>query len=150
MINESYNITNMIQQPPVPASFFRRLSAISYDLLILLALLMVGTWILMPFTGGEAIDAENRIYQLYLLGIGCGYYLFLWRYGGQTVGMRAWRLRLQTSTGLPLTWQIASKRLGWAIITLLPFGLGLWVALFHPYKQTLYDILAGTKVYKSH
>ena len=138
----------MTATSPIPASFLHRLGAIFYDALILLALLMLSTWILMPFTNGEAIEAGEIAYQLYLLVICCGYYLGFWLYGGQTVGMRAWRIRIRTLENTPLTLKIAGQRLLWAVLTLLPGGFGLWFALFRADRQTLYDMRAKTALYR--
>jgi uncharacterized RDD family membrane protein YckC len=131
---------------PSHASFLRRLGAILYDLLMILAILMISTWLLMPLTGGNPIRPGDLAYQLYLLLVCSGYYIGFWVFGGQTVGMRAWRIKLQTLAGTPLSWEQATKRLLWAVLTLIPCGLGLWVALFQKQRRAWYDVLAGTIV----
>jgi uncharacterized RDD family membrane protein YckC len=128
------------------AGFFRRCGAILYDTLIILAFLLIGTLILLPFTGGQAIEPQNFIYQIYLLAIELGYFVAFWVHGGQTLGMRAWRIRVQTLNGKRLSWSQGITRLCWATVTVLPLGLGLWWALFNPERQTLYDRLAKTQV----
>lgn len=126
--------------------FFRRLGTILYDMLIMLALFMIGTWVLLPLTDGQAISPGNVMYQLYLLLIVTAYYTAFWVYGGQTLGMRAWRIRVLTLENQPLSWKQALKRAGFAVLTLLPAGCGLWWALFQPKRQALYDQLAHTQV----
>ncbi|QJR82740.1 RDD family protein [Alteromonas pelagimontana] len=71
-----------------------------------------------------------------------GFFLWFWRHGGQTIGMRAWRLRIFSTVEEPVTW----KRL---IIRLLASlgGLGTLLVLFDiKHKQSLQDRLAKTEV----
>lgn len=129
-----------------PASLIRRLGAIFYDSLILLAILMLGTWLIMPFTNGNPVSPGVLIYQLYLLLLGGFYYVGFWVYCGQTVGMRAWRIKVVNSDGSPLSWKQGTLRAFYALITLLPAGLGLWYMLFNAEKQTWYDRMTHTHV----
>jgi uncharacterized RDD family membrane protein YckC len=128
------------------ASFIRRLGALFYDSLIVLALLIFSTWLLLPFTAGEPIGPGQFFYQVYLLLIVDGYYVVFWVMGGQTVGMRAWKIKLVSEDGAALSWRQAIVRLLWAVLTLLPAGIGLWAALFDTEGRAWYDRLAGTKM----
>lgn len=127
-------------------TFLRRCGAIFYDSLITLAVLMLGTWLIMPFTDGQAISPGLIIYQLYLLTLSGFYFVGFWVYCGQTVGMRAWKIKLETEQGGPLSWQQAINRLFWAWVTLLPAGVGLWAALFNSEQRTLYDRFSKTRM----
>ena len=79
---------------PRPASLSRRLAALFYDSLLLLAVYFIATAILLPLTGGEAIEANNPLLTSYLLFISFFFYAWFWVHGGQTLGMRSWRLQL--------------------------------------------------------
>lgn len=74
----------------------------------------------------------------------CGFYIFFWVRGGQTLGMRAWRFRLVRRDGQGLTYGDALKRLLWAIVTLAPAGLGLLWVLIDRDGLSLYDRLSRT------
>jgi len=50
--------------------------------------------------------------------------------GGQTLGLRAWRLQLITLDGRPLTWGVAMLRFSLGLITCALFGAGLLWMLF--------------------
>jgi uncharacterized RDD family membrane protein YckC len=102
-----------------------------YDALIVLALLMVGTAALLPLTGGEAVDARGNLwYQLYLLAIVVGFFTGFWARGGQTLGMRAWRLKLERENGEAVRWRDGLLRLCACLLSWLPAGLGfLWAAV---------------------
>ena len=105
-----------------PAGILRRLAALFYDGLLLFSVIFVATALLLPFTGGEAIEAGSFFLRAYLLTIAFLFFAWFWTHGGQTLGMRAWRLRLVCQDG---------GRLGWgnALLRYL-CGLGLLVPLF--------------------
>ena len=84
--------------------------------------------------------------QLYLLAIIAGFFIWFWTHGGQTLGMRSWRLKLVTDQGGVISRSMAVKRLLYALLSLLAVGLGyLWV-LFDPQKRAWHDILSNTQL----
>ena len=127
-----------------PASLLHRLAALLYDGLLLMGLLFTGTVLLLPFTNGQAIPAGNHAYQAYLLGLMALFYGWYWTHGGQTLGMRAWRLRVQTPQGRSLSWEQAGLRLICALLSWLPLGLGFLWALFDREQKTWHDRLSKT------
>jgi uncharacterized RDD family membrane protein YckC len=128
-----------------PAPLWRRLAAGLYDLLLILALCMIGAFAVLPFTGGEAVPAGTRWFQAYLAALIATYYLWCWVRGGQTLGMRTWRLRLVADAGA-LSWPRALLRLVVALIGMAVLGLGLWWALWEPRRRMWHDLAAGTSV----
>ncbi|MEI8650966.1 RDD family protein [Paraglaciecola sp. Hal342] len=77
----------------------------------------------------------------WLLGLSPSFYGF-WRNGGQTIGMRAWRLRIVSTNENPLTYTRAFVRMLTSFL-----GLGtLLVLLDYKHKQSLQDRIAGTEV----
>ena len=55
--------------PARAAGLLRRLAALFYDSLLLLALWFIATALLLPFTGGEAVAPNNPLLPTYLLFI---------------------------------------------------------------------------------
>lgn len=102
------------------ASVLRRCGALVYDTLLLCAILLVATVIVLPFTGGEAVEAGNPLFSGYIFGICFLFFGWFWTHGGQTLGMRAWKLRLQRSDGAPVAWWQALLRFFLASLWLLP------------------------------
>jgi uncharacterized RDD family membrane protein YckC len=126
------------QAPPASrpsAGVFRRLGAMFYDLLLIIALMMVFTAALLPFTGGEAVlgdryGALEYAYQVMLVLIVIGFFGGFWTKRGQTLGMAAWRMKIERVDGSLLTWSDAFKRLGAAAVSLCLAGVGyfwIWV-----------------------
>ena len=116
-------------------SIFRRLGAMLYDTLLLSGVLMVAIGIIaVPYglvTGSELYVHYRFLEQIYILVVIAAFYVYFWTHGGQTLGMRAWRLRVIGEDGRALGFGAAVKRFIWAIPSLLPAGLGLWVSLFN-------------------
>ncbi|HYW93370.1 MAG TPA: RDD family protein [Gammaproteobacteria bacterium] len=129
-----------IQRP----GLLRRLAAIFYDSLILLALLILATFPLMLFTHGRPIPAGTRAYTFYLLVVAWLFFAGFWTHGGQTVGMRSWRLRLATVDGEPVGWMRATLRFAAAILSWAAFGLGFLWQWLDPDGLCWHDRLSGT------
>jgi uncharacterized RDD family membrane protein YckC len=127
----------------------RRLAAMTYDLILVLGMLLVAETILtVPYLelAEKGLPTEgwgHRLHQLYLLCVAVGFHCYFWVRGGQTLGMRAWRFRLLRADGQPLTIGDALMRFAWAALTLAPLGL-LWM-LFDSDRLGLYDRLSRTR-----
>jgi uncharacterized RDD family membrane protein YckC len=87
-----------------PASFWRRLGALFYDVLASLALLMFASALWLPFYGGHAVPPGNHWYQASLIGVLYLYFGYSW-HKGQTLGMRAWRLYITDLSGKPVSFR---------------------------------------------
>ncbi|MGI9229455.1 MAG: RDD family protein [Gammaproteobacteria bacterium] len=125
----------------------RRLLAILYDSCLLLATLLIATAALLPVTGGQAIASGNPLYSLYLLLLSYVYFIWQWHKGGQTLGMRAWRIRLGSETGGQAGWGTLSLRFCYALLSWLLLGGGFWCALADRQHRTLHDRLSGTHLH---
>jgi len=121
-----------------PAGLLVRLVAMFYDALLLLSALMIATAIALFVTKGASL-AHNPFFRTTLFLICFSFYAWFWLHGGQTLGMRAWKLRLQNKDGRPITiWQ-ALLRFLVAIPSLAFAGLGFLWMLIDKDKMTLYD-----------
>ena len=101
------------------AGLLRRLAALSYDTLLLLAVLFIVTALVLPLNGGVAIR-HNPFFSSYIFLVCFLFYGWFWTHGGQTLGMRAWKLRLQGYDGGGVTWWQALARFLLASLWLLP------------------------------
>ena len=70
-----------------------------YDGLVILGLLMIVGFVAVGIhywiTGAEAIE-YSLLFQLLILAVIIAYYAYFWRASGQTVGMKAWRIKLMS------------------------------------------------------
>lgn len=122
------------------AGFFRRLGSWVYDALIVLSLLIIGGFIGLGVAylllalgltqleeGKDMADllSHSLLYTAWLAAIITGFYAWFWVRAGQTIGMRAWRLRVQNKDGSNITLTQALIRMATSA-----FGLGTLMVLF--------------------
>lgn len=128
------------------AGLFRRVAACIYDSLLVIALFVIPASVFMAFRGGEPIPPGNLLFQLSLGVTAAVFFVGFWMRGGQTLGMRAWRMRLENLGGGPITARIAMVRFFGGVVSIAAFGIGvLWVVI-DPQNQTWADRLAGTRM----
>lgn len=127
-----------------PAALGWRLLALMYDLLPMIPLLMITSAVFLWINGGHTVErspglASAEFLTMWLL-VGA-YFVLSWGRGGQTMGMRPWRLRVLAADGNPASWRALWLRYAVACITPV-FGM-LWT-LVDSERRALYDIAAGT------
>jgi len=129
-----------------PAGLFRRLAAAVYDALLITALCMLTTLCLIAFRGGEPISPGNLFYQLSLVATAAVFFVGFWVHGGQTLGMRAWRLRVEQQSGAAISWKIGMVRFIAGILSVIPAGLGLLWLVVDPQSRAWHDRISKTRV----
>lgn len=130
-----------------PPAIWRRFAAIIYDTLLITAVSMgyagicIGLGVAL-FDDKEALTS-NIFFQLGWLVVIFGFFCFFWTKAGQTLGMRAWRIRIaqQSSLDFPNTIPCLLRCL------FAPIGLSLFfTAFFRKDRQCLHDLISGTRV----
>ena len=125
-----------------------RLLAMLYDLLPLAALWMATSAVMLLLRGGVRVtpgSAAAMVEFVLLLAVTFAYLGLSWRRGGQTLGMRAWRLRLVNVDGSsPVPWRALMLRYLVAMVSLAAVGLGFVWSLFEPNRRTWHDLASGT------
>ena len=133
-------------QPLAPAGLFRRLGAFVYDILLLTAILFIAAFVALLFSGGEAVDPGNPWYQTYLFLLSYIFFAWFWTRGGQTLGMRAWRLRVESMDGSPINLGQALLRFMAGMATMMTGGLAMLWMFINKDKRALHDIFSDTRV----
>ena len=137
------------EKTSVPCGLVRRLAAIFYDTAIVLALLMLATLLSMLLGLDQKSAMKDIGFTLYLLAIWYLYLMWCWHTGGMTVGMRAWRIRVEDKFGNRPGWRQCTIRFLVSIISAGALGLGFLWSLGDTGKRTWHDILSGTRLVKS-
>lgn len=120
-------------------ALLRRLAAITYDALLLGALLLIASALALVFTGGEPVKPGNPFMTTYIFVVSFLFFAWFWTHGGQTLGMRAWRIRVQQRDGSPITlWQALLRFLA-AFVSWGALGLGFLWSLLDKEKLTWHD-----------
>ena len=120
----------------------RRLASMGYEAILAFAVAFFAAWIFFFASGGrEALAGWPRLaLQLFIAAVLAAYFLWCWLRGGQTLAMKAWRIRL-----VGVTPGKALLRLAYAAV-LLPTLLSFFWVFFDRDKQFLHDRLAGTRL----
>lgn len=121
----------------------RRLAAIIYDGLLILALWMAATAAVVILRQVE-IQPANIFFQGYLLIVAWLYLAICWR-AGQTLGMKAWRIHL-VAEARPISWHKTAVRFLVAILSWAGLGIGFLWSLFHPQKASWHDLASGSRL----
>ena len=128
-----------------PAGLLVRLLAMFYDSLLLLSALLIATALALMVTKGT-LSYHNPFFRTFLFLICFSFYAWFWLHGGQTLGMRAWRLRLQRFDGRAITvWQ-ALLRFMVAIPSLAMGGLGLLWMLVDKDRLAVHDRISESTI----
>ena len=128
-----------------PAGLFYRLVAMFYDSLLLLSVLLIATALALLVTKGT-LHYHNPFFRTFLFLICFSFYTWFWLHGGQTLGMRAWRLQLQRLDGSPISiWQ-ALLRFMVAIPSLALAGLGLLWMLIDKDRLAVHDRISESMI----
>lgn len=160
------------------ASLRRRLASLSYDALLLAAIVLVASFAIAPLVSPHRVTAEQLVVPSVagrvvsfatLFALGAAYFGWCWSDGRRTLAMKTWKLALVTPEGAPLDRRRALLRyvaawlgpaLGLAAYVLLkPLGCGglawpllalNWIAAFVDRdRQFLHDRIAGTRIVRS-
>jgi uncharacterized RDD family membrane protein YckC len=123
-----------------------RLAAFFYDALLMLAMWFVIAGVFVAANGGEWNDNATPFLRSLMFLIWIWFNLHFWRRGGQTLGMRSWRLRILSTTGKPLTYIQCLLRLVMAVPSFAIFYLGyIWV-LIDKDRLSWHDRYSETRV----
>lgn len=128
------------------ASLWRRLAAGTYDLLVVLAILMVLTGLVLLARAGSPFDPQSAWFRLLLLVGWWAYFAWSWTRAGQTLGMRAWRLELTGRDGRLASLRQATLRFVAAWLSTLALGLGFLWCLVDREGRAWHDRLSGTEL----
>jgi uncharacterized RDD family membrane protein YckC len=128
----------------------RRLTAMLYDALLLVALVAVvnalALAVVVRASAGEQHVVNAHLVQFLTALSIVGFFTVFWLHGGQTLGMQAWRIKLVNFQGGPPTAGMAVLRCLGALLSAACLGLGyLWCLLDHN-NRYWHDYLSGTEL----
>ncbi|WP_166115187.1 RDD family protein [Pseudoalteromonas sp. Z9A5] len=141
------------------AGFWRRFASLIYDALVVISLSMLTA--ILYFAVIQALTSLGVIAQtedpaaliqdsplLYgirsalFVGINIFFFTYFWTKSGQTIGMRAWRLKVQTKDGDLISWSQSIVRCLSALL-----GLGnLLLIIDFKNRKALQDYISKTEV----
>lgn len=135
----------MSASPSESPSLWRRIAAACYDLLAVAAVGLASAFLLTAVGPGPQ-GAGLILWRGTLVAVPAAYFLVSWVRGGQTLGMRAWGLRVVDGKGRSLSWRLAALRLAAALPACSLLGLGLLWAGLDREGLAWHDRLSGTRL----
>lgn len=132
-----------------------RLLSLFYDMWPMVALWMLLSFVFVSVYGmaghGDRATIPPFSPLQWLLWVCCwlatgAYAVISWRRGGQTLAMRAWRLRLVGASGVAPGWRQLCLRYAVGTVSLALGGLGFWWAWVDRDRLTWHDRASGTRL----
>lgn len=130
----------------IRCGLIRRLAIMLYDALIVLGLMMLASMAAMLAGVHDQIALRDPVYTLYLVFVWYLYVAGCWRLAGMTVGMRAWRTRIEDEAGGLPDWKKCTVRFTVSILSAGLAGAGFLWSLVDERKRTWHDILSRTNL----
>jgi uncharacterized RDD family membrane protein YckC len=120
----------------------RRLASMVYEASLLFAVALFAAWVFFFASGGRDATAGGmrHLLQLFIGLFFAGYFLWSWLRGGQTLAMKAWRIRLVDVTPLRALLRFALA------LALVPTLISIVWSFFDRERQFLHDRLVGTRL----
>ncbi len=123
------------------SKLWKHLAALIYDIFPILALFLITSLVLVLLRQGEEVQPRTLWLQLVLLAEVFLYFTYSWKIGGQTLGMRAWKISIQNHQ--QMNWTQVSLRFFAGLLSTLLMGAGLWTRKFNPKQTTWMDMACG-------
>lgn len=125
---------------------FRLFAACVYELLLLLALWMLCTWMFVSLFGDATSHYKRSFLQLFLWLVTGAYFVWCWTKTGQTLATKTWKIKLVTQNlanqqNVNLNKRQAIIRYALASASILACGLGFIWALVDKDRLFLHDRL---------
>lgn len=142
------------------ASRLKLLAACIYELLLLLALWMLCTWVFVRLFGDATTGFKHTVLQLLLWLVAGAYFVWCWVKSGQTLATKTWKIKLVnqdlvneglvnqnliSQQNITLSPQQAVVRYALASLLMLACGLTLFWMLVDKDRLFLHDRLLKTR-----
>lgn len=105
----------------------RRFGVMFYDSILLIAVLFFAS---LPIVVPLSITTEHYLYTFfigYIYLVGFLFFGWFWTHGGQTLGLKTWRIKLISDIGNTVSWKQALLRYIASLLCWLSLGVGfIW------------------------
>jgi uncharacterized RDD family membrane protein YckC len=127
-------------------TLIRRVGAMIYDGLLVLAVLFISTLPFIAARGGDPVESGELLYRLVLAAVIYVFFVGFWTRSGRTLGMQSWRLQLQTMDGGKASIGAATLRFFAALLSWAPAGLGFIWSLWDKDGLAWHDRISKTRI----
>jgi uncharacterized RDD family membrane protein YckC len=125
---------------------WKHFASFLYDIFPLLGLFIITSLIVAIIRKGNIVAQHTLWFDVLIFSEMTLYYVYSWKIGGQTLGMRAWKIKIVPSDEQAnLTWLQALIRFIVGIVSTLLLGLGLFWKLASKNNQSWMDFASRSK-----
>ena len=110
-----------------PVGLILRIGIMFYDSILLTAVLFFAALIVVPTFGITTEHPLFILFKIYIFLVGFIFFAWCWTHGGQTLGMKTWKVKLVSEKHAQVTWKESLIRYLISILCWLSLGIGfLW------------------------
>ena len=125
---------------------WKHFASFLYDIFPLIGLFIVTSLIVAIIRKGDIVAQHTLWFDVLIFSEMILYYVYSWKLGGQTLGMRAWKIKIIPSDErLNLTWLQALIRFIIGVASTLLLGMGLFWKLVSKNNQSWMDLASRSK-----
>ena len=131
-------------------NIWKHIAAFIYDLFPVIAIILLSSLLVLILRNGEMVPRHTLWFDILIIIEIALYYIYSWKIGGQTLGMRAWKLKIiSTDNTLRITWTQSVVRFITGVLSTLLLGTGLFWKYFSKKKLSWMDITSHSKTIMS-
>lgn len=126
------------------SKLWKHVAALIYDIFPILGILLITSLLLVLLRAGKEVEPQTFWFQSIICFEVYFYFSYSWKKGGQTIGMRAWKIGIDNYQSL--TWMHVTLRFISGVLSFCLLGAGLWYRYLNPNKLTWMDLACGQAV----
>ncbi len=126
------------------SKLWKHVAALIYDIFPILGIFLVTSLLFVLLRAGKEVEPHTLWFQLILFFEVYFYFSYSWIKGGQTIGMKAWKISIENHQ--EMTWLQVSMRFFSGILSLCLLGAGLWFRYLNKDQLTWMDMACGQTV----
>ncbi len=127
------------------SKLWKHVAALIYDIFPILGIFLITSLFLVLIRQGDEVQPRTLWLQLLLFSEVFLYFTYSWKKGGQTLGMRAWKIGIEDYPNM--TWSQVSVRFFAGLASTLLLGAGLWTRSLSNREMTWMDMACQRKVF---
>ena len=125
---------------------WKHFAAFIYDVFPIVGILLITSLIVLLLRQGTEVERYSPWFTTILVSEIALYYIYSWKIGGQTLGMRAWKIKIvpNQANQHQLTWKQAITRFFIGLLSTALAGFGLFWKVLSQSKKSWMDLASDS------
>jgi len=126
---------------------WKHFSAFLYDIFPILGVFLLTSLAILLIRNGIELERFTPWFMILLFSELAFYYIYSWKKGGQTIGMKAWKIKIvpNQKNQMSLSWNQALTRFLTGMLSTVLIGGGLFWKLFNKTNQSWMDLASDSQ-----